>query len=145
LNGTIALPGHWSTSRTWTTTSRVLGPVNPTISTDLSAIDQIWGRLIEFYEANGIRDVILSEYGITGVSRAVHLNRVLRSADLLAVRAELGEVLEVGASAAFAVSDHQIVHIYVNDPDSASRVRELLEHTGGVEAVLDAAAKVLIT
>jgi hypothetical protein len=51
-----------------------------------------------------------------GVSRAVHLNRVLLSANLLAVRAELGEVLEVDASAAFAVSEHQIAHIYVNDP-----------------------------
>jgi hypothetical protein len=57
-----------------------------------------------------------------GVSRAVHFNRVLRSANLLAVPAELGGVLEVGASAAFAVSDDQIAHIYVNDPDSASRV-----------------------
>jgi hypothetical protein len=85
---------------------------------------------------------VLSEYGIAPVSKPVHLNRALRERGLLAVREELGlEVLDAGASAAFAVADHQIAHVYVNDRDRLSEVRALMEGTGGVAEVLDDAGK----
>src|SRR5206468_221449 len=72
----------------------------------------------------------------------IHVNRVLRSHDLLAVREELGrELLDAGASTAFAVADHQIAHVYVNDPSKAHEVREVLEQTPGIEQVLDEAGK----
>ncbi len=55
----------------------------------------------------------------------------------IAVREELGlEVLDPGASAAFAVADHQVAHIYVNDRSKMSQVREAIEGTPGVERVL---------
>ena len=108
----------------------------------LEEIDGAAGDLIDFYERNGVAVIVLSEYGITDVSRPVHLNRVLREAGLLAVRDELAlELLDAGASAAFAVADHQIAHVYVNDPEKRSRVRELLENTLGVGEVLDDAGK----
>ncbi len=73
----------------------------------------------------------------------VHLNRVLREHGLVAVREELGlELLDPGASAAFAVADHQVAHVYVNDPARLGAVRALLEQTPGVERVLDEAGKV---
>lgn len=94
--------------------------------------------MIEFYENRGVQVVILSEYGITSVSKPVHLNRVLRENGLLAVREELGrELLDAGASKAFAVADHQIAHVYVNDPFYIPKVRSLLEETEGVGYVLD--------
>jgi predicted AlkP superfamily pyrophosphatase or phosphodiesterase len=72
------------------------------------------------------------------VSRPVHLNRVLRENGLLAVRDEMGhDVLDAGESAAFAVADHQVAHVYVNDLSKLSQVRSLLENTPGVESVLD--------
>ena len=56
------------------------------------------------------------------VTTPVHLNRVLREHGLITVREELGlEVLDPGASAAFAVADHQVAHVYVNDPSTARR------------------------
>ena len=67
---------------------------------------------------------MLSEYGLRDVSSPIHLNRVLRERGLLAVREELGhEVIDPGASAAFAVADHQVAHVYVNDPSKAHEVR----------------------
>ena len=60
---------------------------------------------------------MLSEYGLVDVSRPVHLNRLLREQGFIAVREELGgELLDAGASQAFAVADHQVAHIYINDP-----------------------------
>jgi hypothetical protein len=65
-----------------------------------------------------------------------------RQQGLVAVREELGlEVLDAGASAAFAVADHQVAHVYVNDPARRHQVRALLEKTPGVERVLDAEGK----
>ena len=115
-----------------------VGPHHPSIRTDLREIDSVCGDLISFYEAHGTQVIVLSEYGITEVSKAVHLNRELRKAGLLAVREELGlELLDTGASAAFAVADHQIAHVYVNDPRVKARVQALIEKTDGVESVLD--------
>ena len=74
--------------------------------------------------------IVLSEYGIVPVSRPVHLNRVLRAAGLIGVREELGrELLDAGGSEAFAVADHQIAHVYVNDPARIGEVQRLLEST----------------
>ena len=115
-----------------------LGPRDPAVATDLREVDAVCGRLIEYFESRGARVIVLSEYGLADVSRPVHLNRVLREHGLLAVREELGgELLDAGASAAFAVADHQIAHVYVNDASKTATVRALLEKTPGVERVLD--------
>jgi predicted AlkP superfamily pyrophosphatase or phosphodiesterase len=119
-----------------------LGPGDPAIQRDLLDIDSVAGELIDFYEARGAQVIVLSEYGITRVLRPVHINRVLREHGCIAVREELGlELLDAGSSAAFAVADHQIAHVYLNDPGRARPVRELLEQTPGIEQVLDEAGK----
>src|SRR5206468_9395301 len=66
-----------------------------------------------------------------------HLNRVLREHGLIAVREELGhEMLDPGASVAFAVADHQVAHIYVNDPARVNAVRAIVERVPGVESIM---------
>lgn len=115
------------------------GPDLARVAGDLRVIDAVVGELIDFYAARGTAIVLLSEYGITRVSRPVHLNRVLRQAGLLRVRVELGrELLDAGASAAFAVADHQVAHVYVNDRTQLPAVRELVAQTPGVARVYDA-------
>ena len=112
------------------------------VAGDLQEIDTVCGQLIDYYEARGAQVIILSEYGITQVSKPVHLNRMLRENGLIAVREELGrELLDPGASIAFAVADHQVAHVYVNDPAYIPKVQSLLEATPGVAQVLDAAGK----
>ena len=120
-----------------------LGPDDPAITSDLAEVDAEAGRVIDVAEELGADVVVLSEYGITAVDRPVALNRVFREAGLLSVRREpLGwESLDAGGSRAFAVADHQVAHVYVNDPDDLPRVQELLEATEGVDRVLDRAAQ----
>jgi predicted AlkP superfamily pyrophosphatase or phosphodiesterase len=114
------------------------GQDHKSIPKDLKDIDGICVDLIKFYEGKGAQVIILSEYGITKVSKPIHINRVLRKKDLLAIRQEQGwDLLDAGASKAFAVSDHQIAHIYVNDKKELKNVRELLENTEGIELILD--------
>ncbi|MBH8554115.1 alkaline phosphatase family protein [Nostocaceae cyanobacterium CENA357] len=114
------------------------GPDVDKVAEDLQAIDRVCGDLIQYYENRGAQVIVLSEYGITSVSQPIHLNRMLREQGLLTVREELGrELLDAGASKAFAVADHQIAHVYVNDPFYIPKVRSLLEETEGVAYVLD--------
>jgi predicted AlkP superfamily pyrophosphatase or phosphodiesterase len=114
-----------------------LGPNDPRIARALTDVDQVCGELFAFAKQKNLRVIVLSEYGITAVSDAVHVNRVLREAGLLRVREELGlEQLDPGASDAFAVADHQVAHVYVRDPARVLEVRALLAQVPGVEQAL---------
>jgi predicted AlkP superfamily pyrophosphatase or phosphodiesterase len=122
-----------------------LGPDlgHPRVQQDLGELDEVCGRLIDYAAANGRDVIVVSEYGITPVSEAVHINRALRKAGMIQVRPEeFGrEILDAGASVAFALADHQIAHVYVNDRSRIGAVRALLEKLDGVERVLDEAGK----
>jgi len=85
---------------------------------------------------------VVSEYGITPVTAAIHPNRALRAAGLLAVRDEQGrELLDAGASRAFAVADHQIAHVYIREPALVPELARSLAGVPGIESVLDDAGK----
>jgi predicted AlkP superfamily pyrophosphatase or phosphodiesterase len=117
------------------------GPHGPGIPAALREIDALCGDLIEVARKENARILVLSEYGITPVDGAVHINRVLRDAGLITVRTEQGrELLDAGASKAFAVADHQVAHVYVQGTPLAE-VKALLEKTPGIERVLDGEAR----
>ncbi|WP_437636654.1 alkaline phosphatase family protein [Sorangium sp. So ce854] len=119
-----------------------LGPDDPAIEKDLRAVDAVCGELIEHVRKDGARVMVVSEYGITPVTGAVHINRLLREQGLIRVRVERGlEKLDPGASEAFAVADHQIAHVYVRRPERVSEVKNLLEKLPGVDFVLDSEGK----
>jgi predicted AlkP superfamily pyrophosphatase or phosphodiesterase len=115
------------------------GPEDPRVAEALQAIDQIVGDLIDFYEKKDIRVVILSEYGITKTNKVIFPNRIFRRKGWLNVKDELGlEYLDCGGSQAFALTDHQVAHVYLNQKDDAflNKVRSVLEETDGVSSVL---------
>jgi predicted AlkP superfamily pyrophosphatase or phosphodiesterase len=114
-----------------------LGPSHPAVADDVRAIDAICGTLIDSLQEAGYQILVLSEYGLTDVQRPVHINRVLREAGLLAVRPELGlDMLDAGASEAFAVADHQVAHVYVRQPARIPDVARLLTNTPGIASVM---------
>ena len=114
------------------------GKDHPSIPKDLAQLDKVMQGLIEHFSEQKTHIIVLSEYGISNVSRPVHINRVLRENGLLAVREERGlELLDPGASEAFAVADHQIAHVYTNNPEKKGRIKEILEEIEGIEKVLD--------
>ena len=113
-----------------------LGPKHPDIAQDLRAIDQIAGDLIDFFRQRDVRVIFLSEYGITAVDTPIHLNRLFRQQGWIAIKEELGwEILDSGASRAFAVADHQVAHVYLNDRGLEKQVRHQLEQEAGVQQV----------
>jgi len=118
------------------------GPDAPQAIAAAREIDTVAGRLVAAARGIGATVVVLSEYGITGVSRTIDINRALRRAGLLEVYTQAGmEYLDPWVSAAFAVADHQIAHVYVRHPDDIPRVRDLVAGLEGVDEVLDAEAQ----
>lgn len=119
-------------------TMQAHGPDGPEADRALTEMDGTLGPLLNDLNERGVGVMIVSEYGIEPVSRAVAVNRALREEGLLAVRDELGtEVLDPGASGAFAVADHQVAHVYVQQAGMLGRCRRVVENMPGVELVLD--------
>jgi predicted AlkP superfamily pyrophosphatase or phosphodiesterase len=115
-----------------------LGPAHPSITEELRSIDDVVGGLLDFFDERRVRVILLSEYGIEPVREAVHINRTLRSAGALTVREEGGrELLDCGASAAFAVADHQVAHLYVARPERIDHVSSICRELDGVDRVMN--------
>jgi len=106
------------------------------VNVELGKIDTLVGGLLDFYAERDVEVMLLSEYGISAVDQPVHLNRVFREKGWITIKDELGlEMLDCGASKVFAVADHQVAHVYINDASLMEEVRELLESTSGVDEV----------
>lgn len=104
----------------------------------VAEVDQCVARIVSAAQQIDAQVVIVSEYGLVPVDRPVHINRILRRMGLLSVRlGPFGEVLMPGESKAFAVADHQLAHVYVNDPEVKSSVRRELENADGIAGVFD--------
>jgi predicted AlkP superfamily pyrophosphatase or phosphodiesterase len=115
-----------------------VGPNDPAVRADVRAVDAAAGSLIEHVRSAGADVLVVSEYGIEAATGHVDINRVLRQHGLLAVRETLDwEMLDAGASRAFAVADHQIAHVYVRDSADRAGVERLLGETPGIERVLN--------
>lgn len=113
------------------------------IKSELGEIDREVEKLVTYYAGKNARIILLSEYGITNVSNPISVNRFLREAGQLQIRVERGlELLDAGASRAFAVADHQVAHIYINDPSAESKVRSVVEKIPGIELILNRADQV---
>ena len=118
------------------------GASSPRAARAAAELDVVLAPLLDDAAAAGATVVVLSEYGITDASRPVDINRLLRREGLLEVYTQDGmEYLDPWTSRAFAVADHQIAHIYVQDPADVEAVAKLLNGLPGVAEVLDDAAK----
>ena len=115
------------------------GPDSPQAQRAVADLDAEAARLLDDARGRGYAVLVVAEYAMTAVSGFVPINRVLREHGFAAVRESLfGELLDCGASRAFAVADHQVAHVYVNDPSALADVKALLGSLDGVADVLDA-------
>lgn len=117
------------------------GPRGEIADRALADLDAEVGCLLSAADERQMDVAVVSDYAFEAVETPVFLNRVLREEGWLTVqRAENGELLEAGASRAFAVCDQQVAHVYVQDEADVSAVQQRLEQASGVEHVLDRAA-----
>ena len=119
-----------------------LGPDSPAAAAALAELDAELGRLHEAMHAaygNHLLWLVAGEYAITPVDHVNYPNRVLREAGLLSVcQQEDGEHLDLAASRAWALVDHQFSHVFVADGDlqTAEQVAAIFRQQPGIAEVL---------
>jgi predicted AlkP superfamily pyrophosphatase or phosphodiesterase len=115
------------------------GPDSPEAEKALNELDSLVGDLLSFYQKRGVQVMMLSEYGITLAKKVIYPNRALRKLGHLNIKKELGlEYLDCGGSAAFALTDHQVAHVYINRDKNGfhDQLRKDLENLEGVARVI---------
>ncbi len=104
----------------------------------VAEVDACAGTVIDAAGEIGAQVVVVSEYGLTPVDHPVHINRILRESGWLCVRdGPFGEMLMPGESDAFAVTDHQVAHVYIRRPEMIEVVRSRLQSATGIDQLVD--------
>ena len=105
-------------------------------------VDQLCMQLISLYEANGVQVLLVSDEVYVPVQHPIYINQILREEGLLEVISQFGqEFLDVMESKAFALADHQIAHVYVQDWKIARDIKSCLKEIDGVAAIWDRVEK----
>jgi predicted AlkP superfamily pyrophosphatase or phosphodiesterase len=118
------------------------GPKSEKASNAWKEIAPVLSRLIRDARTHGYELVIFGDYAIMPVTRFACINTVLRKNGLFTCRRVKNMTYpDFYGSAAFAMVDHQIAHVYINKPENTARIKEILENIPGVAHVLDSAGK----
>ncbi|MCQ2001117.1 alkaline phosphatase family protein [Arthrobacter zhaoxinii] len=114
------------------------GPTHPQAARAAAELDAALAPLLDEAGFHGYAVIAVAEYGIEDAHLPVDINRVLRREGLLEVYVQDGkEQLDTWASRAFAVADHQVAHVYVQDAGDVARTADILRATRGIDEVLD--------
>jgi len=118
------------------------GPESDEARNALAELDDVLDKLAEGFRAaygeSPLR-LVVGEYAITPAGHVTYPNRLLREAGLLEVREmDDGEHLDLAASRAWALVDHQLSHVFVagGDPDVIRQVDRLFRGRAGIDDVL---------
>jgi predicted AlkP superfamily pyrophosphatase or phosphodiesterase len=118
------------------------GPESAAADQAIDELDAVIGRLETDLNEAYDEDLLwmaAGEYVINKVDHVVYPNRLLREAGLLAVRDEAdGEHLDFAAARAFALVDHQLAHVYINEgsPETVEKVANIFRGSPGIAEVL---------
>jgi len=117
------------------------GPDSPQAAKALEVLAGYLERLRKQAEMQGYEWLIFGDYAIEAATRgAIFPNRALRAAGLFSTRDIKGmSYADFFTSRAFAVTDHQIAHVYAPDAESRAKAKQILQALDGVAAVLDRA------
>jgi len=98
--------------------------------------------VVEEVAKSGGKIVLLSEYAIREVKRAIQPNVVLKEEGLLLTRQTAdGQVVDFDRSSAFVMVDHQIAHVYAKQAEEINSLARLLDLEGVAEVEHPATAE----
>jgi predicted AlkP superfamily pyrophosphatase or phosphodiesterase len=124
--------------------ARRFGPDGREAGRAIRELDAALGPFLAALPA-GTLTLAVTESVTTPVSGPVYPNRVLRGLGLLALASAPGGgvAVDLDQSAAFALADHQLCHIYLNDPGQAATVASAFSgaHGDGVATVAPGARR----
>jgi len=119
------------------------GPDHPKAKAARTELDALLKTLRGAARENRYAILAFGDYAIGPVTEgAVFPNRLLHEANLMRTRTVNGRAYpDLFASRAFAIVDHEIAHVVIDDPADVPRLRDLFACQPGVGAVLDGPAQ----
>lgn len=116
------------------------GPESQQYAKSVGELDELIGSFLLFLNSK-FKDeyeiMIISEYSFNTVTNSVSPNKILKKEGLLKTRTISGkEYLDFEMSNAFAMSDHQIAHVYTQ-PGYDDQVLEIFQETNGISKILN--------
>jgi predicted AlkP superfamily pyrophosphatase or phosphodiesterase len=122
--------------------SQKFGKNSNQVKDDLKKIDIVVNSIIEKVKKLGIIEdtefILFSEYGFNDVDEGISINKILREKGLLVTRKiKNKEYIDFEYSKAFAIVDHQIANIYLNNPEDKTNVKKVLENILNIEMICD--------
>jgi len=122
--------------------SQKFGKNSVQVKEDLKKIDDTVNSIVKKIEKLGMLEdtefILFSEYGFNDVDDGISINRVLRENGLLATRIiKNKEYIDFEYSKAFAMVDHQVAHIYLNNSEDKTLVKKILEEVQDIEQIYD--------
>lgn len=122
------------------------GPSDPTAANAFRQTELLIEKIFTAAKLNGYEAVVCGDYAISDVSHHIMPNRILRDAGLLKLRTVNGMLYPVlHTSDAFALADHQIAHIYIENPDDIPRIKSLFTGVKGIGRVIESSADPLLS
>jgi len=117
------------------------GPQSEEFRQSMIEVDQIVGELMSFLESKNLTEqyeiILTSEYNFNQVNHSLSPNIILRENDLLATRKIGGkEYVDYEYSKAFAMTDHQVAHVFVKN-GYEEKVASVFKHEEGVAEILE--------
>lgn len=114
------------------------GPSGPKAREALQVLDTCLQRLADTARQTGRMVLVWGDYEMHDTSGpAVFPNRALREAGLLGARHLKGMAYaDLFAARAFALTDHEIAHVFIQDKGDVEHTREILSELEGVEQAL---------
>ena len=96
------------------------GPESEAAKRSIKEIDSLIGNFVEQLEERNLKEqtrlVILSEYNFKTVNRPIFINQTLNKEGYVAIKhVENMDFLDLEMSKAFALADHQLAHVYIQD------------------------------
>jgi predicted AlkP superfamily pyrophosphatase or phosphodiesterase len=113
------------------------GPSGCDMPKHVKELDDACAPILDVAEKLGAKVWVCSEYGHCDVVTPIYPNRELLARGFVtARRGPFGDQLDLYASRAFAVCDHQLAHVYVRHLADIPRVKDILAGLPGVDEVL---------
>lgn len=102
------------------------------LDAEIATLIADYREIVAAQDGNELVVLVAGEYRIRPVTHTLFPNRVLREAGLLAVAdTPDGEILDIAASTAWALADHQISHIYLRDAADRTLIERVAGHFRG--------------
>lgn len=104
---------------------------------EVATFSELLATLVGAAKSLGYEVVVWGDYAITKVNTPIYINKILKEAGLFKVRTVDGGLTypNLYESKVVAMADHQIAHIYLQDPSVLEQTRSIIQDMDGVDFV----------